>query len=368
MARVRRIITEGSAYFERQLEKDDGIDLFRDDARFTSEHEVEAGGSAIEFRHALLASGAKPGLPAIPGIDTVPVVTSDDLLEATALPEHLVCVGAGAVGLEFAQAYRRLGATATVVQRGPHIASGEDAELADMLQGYLEEEGIHISTRAACNHLQPDGDCVRVDCVDGESVTADRVLVATGRVPDVERLALAQAGVETGSTGVTVDDELRTTQPHIYAIGDATGGLMFTHVATYEAPIAIANMLDGAHERPDYRVIPRAIFTDPELTGAGLSEQAARDSGYEVEIRRHDVRRIGKSRAIGDSRGRVKFVLDAKTGEILGVHILSRHGADLLPGPMVAMSAPERSLAPLLATIHAHPTLSETVKVAARED
>lgn len=182
MARARRIITEGSAYFERQLEKDDGTDLFRDDARFTSEHEVEAGGSAIESRHALLASGAKPGLPAIPGIDTVPVVTSDDLLEATALPEHLVCVGAGAVGLEFAQAHRRLGATVTVVQRGPHIASGEDAELADMLQGYLEEEGIHISTRAACNHLQPDGDCVRVDCVDGESVTADRVLGGFGEI------------------------------------------------------------------------------------------------------------------------------------------------------------------------------------------
>ena len=366
MARVRRVIAEGTAHYERLIAKDDGIELFRDRVRFTSEHELRAGDVRIEFRHALVASGARPRLPAIPGIETVRVVTSDDLLEETELPEHLVCVGAGAVGLEFAQVYRRLGAEVTVVQRGPQIASGEDAELADMLQGYLEDEGVHVSTDAECNRLERDGARVRVDCVDGQSVSADRVLVATGRAPDLDRLALEQAGVEVANDRIAVDDELRTTQPHIYAIGDATGGLMFTHVATYEAPLAVANMLDGAHERPDYRVVPRAIFTDPELAGVGLSEQAARDAGHEIEVRRHDVRSIGKSRAIGDPRGRVKFVLDAKTDKILGVHILARHGADLLPGPMVAMNAPDRTLAPLLATIHAHPTLSETVKVAAR--
>ena len=367
MARVRRVIDEGSAYFERQVAKDDGIELYRDHVRFTSDRELDAGGSTIAFRHAVVASGAKPSLPAIPGIESVPVVTSDDLLQATELPEHLVCVGAGAVGLEFAQAYRRLGAQVTVVQRGPRIASGEDAELSELLQVYLEEEGVRIQTSNACNHLEPDGDGTRVNCVDGQSITADRVLVATGRDADVDRLGLDQAGVETGPAGVVVDDEFRTTQPHIYAIGDATGGLMFTHVATYEAPLAVANMLDGVHNHPDYRVIPRAIFTDPQLASVGLSEQQARDAGHEVEIRRHDVRRVGKSRAIGDPRGRVKFVLDTNTGEILGTHILAPHGADLLPGPMVAMNAPERTLAPLLATIHAHPTISETVKIAARQ-
>ena len=367
MARVRRVIAEGTAHYERLIAKDDGIELFRDRVRFTSEHELQAGDVRIEFRHALLASGAKPRLPAIRGIDTVPVVTSDDLLQATELPEHLVCVGAGAVGLEFAQAYRRLGTPVTMVQRGPHIASGEDTELTDLLRGYLEEEGVRVSTSAACNHLEPDGDRTTVNCVDGQRVTADRVLVATGRVADLDAVALDQAGVKTGNAGVIVDNELRTAQQHIYAIGDATGGLMFTHVATYEAPLAVANMLDGAHNRPDYRVMPRAIFTDPELAGVGLSEQQARDAGHEVEIRRHDVRRIGKARAVGDPRGRVKFVLDARNGQILGVHILARHGADLLPGPMVAMNAPDRTLAPLLATIHTHPTISETVKAAARQ-
>ena len=154
--------------------------------------------------------------------------------------------------------------------------------------------------------------------------------------------------------------------PSIWAAGDAHGEMLFTHVATYEAPTAVANMLDGTDVVPDYRTMPRAIFTDPVLASAGLTERQAREAGYEVEVRRSDVGTRGKARAIGDRRGRVKFVLDARTGVILGVGILAHDGADLLPGPQVAMNAPGGTLAPLLATVHTHPTISEAVKVAAR--
>jgi dihydrolipoamide dehydrogenase len=208
---------------------------------------------------------------------------------------------------------------------------------------------------------------VTVRLADGRSVTGDLLLVGVGRVPNVDAHGLDEVGIQRRATGVVVDAELRTSLPHVYAIGDAIGGYMFTHVATYEAPIAVANMLDGAHQRPDYRVIPRAIFTDPELAGVGLSEQQAEAGGYQVEVRRFDVGKIGKARAIGDRRGRIKFVLDASTGVILGAHLLAPHGADLLPGPMVAMNCVDGTLAPLLATIHPHPTLSEAVKVAARD-
>lgn len=367
MARVRRVIDEGVSFYEHQIEKDDGVTLFRGHARFVSEHAIECAGKRVEFDDALVAAGARPRIPEIPGLDAVPYATSDDLLHAAELPEHLVCLGAGAVALEFAQIYRRLGARVTLIQRGPRIATLQEPELTGLLRGYLEEEGVEVITGATVERAELDDGRPAVVLADGRRIVGDRLLLGVGRVPVVDGLGLEEIGVETGPTGIAVDSLLRSTLPHVYAIGDAIGGWMFTHVATYEAPLAVANMLDGAGLVPDYRVIPRAIFTAPELAGVGLSEEQARAAGYEVEVRRFDVGKGGKARALGDRRGRVKFVLDASSGEILGAHILARHSADLLPGPMIAMHAPGGTLAPLLATIHPHPTLSEAVKIAARD-
>jgi pyruvate/2-oxoglutarate dehydrogenase complex dihydrolipoamide dehydrogenase (E3) component len=205
-----------------------------------------------------------------------------------------------------------------------------------------------------------------VVCAGGTRVVGDTVLLAVGRAPVVDGLGLEHAGIAHDEAGVVVDEHLRTTVPHVFSVGDVVGGMMFTHVATYQAPQAIANMLDGEARVPDYRTMPRATFTDPVLAAVGLTEDAAREAGYDVEVRRSDVGARGKARAIGDRRGRVKFVLDRATGVILGVGILARDGADLLPGPQVAMNAPGGTLAPLLATVHTHPTISEAVKVAAR--
>ena len=367
MARVRRVIDDGVSFYEHQIDKDAGVALFRGHARFVDDHVIECGGERVEFEQALIATGARPRMPEIPGLDRVPFATSDDLLQATELPAHLVCLGAGAVALEFAQIYRRLGARVTIIQRGPRIATLEEPELSDLLRRYLEEEGVEVITGATVERAELDAGRPTIVLADERRVVGDALLLGVGRVPVIDGLGLQQIGVETRPTGVVVDRLLRSTRPHVYAIGDAIGGWMFTHVATYEAPIAVANMLDGAGIEPDYRVIPRAIFTAPELAGVGLSEEQALAAGFEVEVRRFDVGKTGKARALGDRRGRVKFVLDGRNGEILGAHILARHGADLLPGPMVAMHAPGRTLAPLLATIHPHPTLSEAVKIAARD-
>jgi pyruvate/2-oxoglutarate dehydrogenase complex dihydrolipoamide dehydrogenase (E3) component len=365
MARVRRVIEEGVAYYERLLHER-GVDLVRLPARFHSANELDAGDLRIAFSHALLATGARPRRLEVPGADTVPTVNSDDLMHATELPGHLVCVGAGAVSLEFAQAYRRLGAEVTIVQRGAHLAHGEDAELGDLLAGYLEDEGIRVLTGSPVEGLELVDGRPAAACAGGNRVVGDLVLLAVGREPVTDGLGLDDVGIVHDTTGITTDRYLRTTLPHVFSIGDARNGMMFTHVATYEAPIAIANMLDGAEREPEYRTMPRAIFTDPVLASAGLTEEQARAAGFEVDVRRSDVGTRGKARAIGDRRGRVKFVLDAKTGVILGVGILARDGADLLPGPQVAMNAPPGTLAPLLATVHTHPTVSEAVKVAAR--
>ena len=367
MARVQRVIDEGVAFYEHQIERDPGTTLFRGHARFVDEHRIECDGRTVEFEHALIATGARPRVPDLPGLDRVPYATSDDLLRARELPRHLVCVGAGAVALEFAQIYRRLGAEVTVIQRGPQIATLEDRELANLLQRYLEEEGVRVLTETRLERFEIENGSPCVVLADGQRITGDRLLLGLGRVPAVAELGLDTVGVQARPTGIVVDEHLRTAAPHVYAIGDAIGGRMFTHVSTYEAPIAVANMIDSASIRPDYRTMPRAIFTAPELAGAGLSEEQARAAGYDVEVKRFDVGKGGKSRALGDRRGRIKFVLDAPTGEILGAHVLARHGADLLPAGLVAMNAPKRTLEPLLATTFPHPTLSEAVKIAARD-
>ncbi len=367
MARVRKVIADGVAFYEHQIERDEGTTLYRGWARLASEHAIECNGETVEFGHALIATGARPRIPELPGLDRVPFVTSDDLLHATELPGHLVCLGAGAVSLEFAQVYCRLGAEVTIVLRGPRIARGEDAELAGLLQRYLEEEGIRIVTDARIERVELREGRPSIVLAGAAAVTGDLLLVAAGREPAVGDLGLSALGVGTGPRGVAVDEHLRTALPHVFALGDAIDGMMFTHVATYEAPIAIANMLDDASLTPDYRTMPRTTFTSPELAGAGLSEEEAIAAGYEVEIRRFDIGKLGKARAIGDRRGRIKFVLDARTGAILGAHVLAHHGGDLLPGPMVAMNAPGGTLAPLLETTHPHPTLSEAVKIAARD-
>jgi len=255
----------------------------------------------------------------------------------------------------------------TIVQRGEHLAHGEDDELGDLLKAYLEEEGVRVLTSSRVDSLELVDGRPAVLSAPGTRVVGDLVLLGVGREPVTDGMGLDEVGIAYDEAGVGVDRFLRTSLPHVFSVGDVLdGGLMFTHVATYQAPIAIANMLDGAEREPDYRTMPRAIFTDPVFAAAGLTESQARAAGYDVEIRRSDVGTRGKSRATGDRRGRVKFVLDARTGVILGVGILAKDGADLLPGPLVAMNAPGGTLEPLLATVHAHPTISEAVKVAAR--
>ena len=366
MDRVQRVIDEGRTFYEDEIAANDGITLIRGAARFVSERELECNGERFAFDKALIATGAYPTIPPIKGLADVPYVTSDELLLIRDLPKHLVTIGGGAIGLEFAQAYRRLGSEVTIIARGDRLVRSEDREIAELLQEYLAAEGIRLRLSATIEAVELVDDQPSVRLVSGERITGDRLLVGVGRTPALDGLGLEHAGIDAAADGVIVDQTLRTTNPHVYALGDATGGMMFTHTATYEAPIAIGNMVETEQREPDYRTMPRAMFTDPELASVGLTEDAATEVGFDVEVRRRDVGRGGKARAIGDRRGRVKFVLDRTTGQVLGAHILARHGADLLPSASVTMNAPGGTLDPMLATVFPHPTTSEAVKVAAR--
>src|SRR5262245_45210521 len=207
MARVRRVIDEGVAYYEELL-LERGVDLVPLPARFHSANQLDAGDLRIAFSHALLATGARPRRLDVPGADTVPTVDSDDLMHATELPGHLVCVGAGAVSLEFAQAYRRLGADVTIVQRGAHLAHGEDEELGDLLAAYLEEEGIRVLTSSPVERLELVDGRPAVDSAGGARVVGDLVLLAVGRAPVTDGIGLDEVGIAYDEAGIRVDRHL----------------------------------------------------------------------------------------------------------------------------------------------------------------
>lgn len=346
----------------------DAIDFIRGEARFANEHEIEADDGRLSFDKAIIATGARRAIPPIAGLDDINYLTNRSAMELKQLPRTLVIIGGGYVGIEFAQMYARFGSRVTLLGRNPHLAPGEDTELADLLRGFLSEEGIDVQTEAEVRALRTEGSVKVAIVARGDTeqeYRGESLLVATGRVGNTDRLNLPAAGVNADSRGfVDVDSELRTNQPHISAIGDVKGGWMFTHVASYDGPIAALNAIKGLGREVDYRVVPRAIFSDPALAAVGLTEEEARERGYDVAV--GTARADGaRAKAMGDRRGLLKAVVNRPDGEILGFHILALHGDDLLHEAVTAMHG-RGSIERISKSIHVHPTLSEMVKSAAR--
>lgn len=346
----------------------EAITFLRGEAQFVSDHEIDTGERRISFGKAIIATGARNATPSIDGLAGVDYLTNRTALQLNALPGRLVIIGGGYIGIEFAQMYARFGVQVTLLGRNRQLAPGEDEELAALLADYLREEGIVVHTEAPVVRVRQNSSGKTVTAlVDGQErdFVCDALLLAAGRVGNTDSLGLVQAGVETGGKGfVEVNAELQSSQPHIWAIGDVKGGAMFTHVATYDGPIAALNAVKGLGRTVDYRVVPRAIFSSPTLAAVGLTAEEARAAGYEIAV--GEASAVGgRSKAIGDTRGKLKAVVKADDGEILGFHILAAHGDDLLHEAVAAMY--ERgSIDRIGKSIHVHPTLSELVKSAAR--
>jgi len=348
--------------------RQDAITFIRGQAKFVNEHELDTGDQRLSFANAIIATGARRDIPPINGLAQVAYLTNESALQLQELPKRMVVVGGGYVGIEFAQMYGRFGTQVTLLGRNPHLAPGEDPELADLLAHYLREEGIAVHTSAPVLRVRKDGtDTIVTAQVDGveRDFACDALLLATGRIGNTEMLGLHAAGVTVQEQGfVTVNEQLQSSQPHIWAIGDVKGGWMFTHVATYDGPLAALNAVKGLGRTVDYRVVPRAIFSSPTLAAVGLTEQEARTKGYEVLVGEASAMG-GRSQAIGDTRGKLKAVVNKANNEILGFHVLAPHGDDLLHEAVTAMY--EHGLIDRISkSIHVHPTLSELVKNAAR--
>lgn len=346
----------------------EAITFIQGQARFLNDHEIDTGEGRLSFAQAVIAAGARHVVPPVAGLDELDYLTNRSALFLEELPASLVIIGGGYIGLEFAQMYGRFGTRVTLLGRNRQLAPGEDPELADLLAGYLREEGIDVRTGTPVAAVRAEGRekvvTALVDDVETD-FRAEAVLLAAGRAANTEALDLPAAGVTTAERGfVPVDGQLRTNQPHIWAIGDVKGGWMFTHVATYDGPLAALNAVKGVGRTVDYRVVPRAIFSDPTLAAVGLTEAEARAQGYDVAVG-SAAADGARAKAIGDRRGRLKAVVDKATGEILGFHVLASHGDDLLHEAVAAMHD-HGSIERISKSIHVHPTLSEMVKAAAK--
>jgi pyruvate/2-oxoglutarate dehydrogenase complex dihydrolipoamide dehydrogenase (E3) component len=340
-----------------------GARVIRATARFTGPREIVAGETTIRARRFVVATGSRPAIPAIPGLDAVPYLTNETLLDNTRLPDHLVIIGAGPVGIEMAQAHARLGSRVTIIDSGAALAQ-DDPELAELLCQRLRAEGVTIREAVAIARVERDGAGVAVVLAGEERLTASHLLVATGRIADLDGLDLARAGVEHGKNGIRVDAGLRTTNRKIYAIGDVAGGPQFTHVAGYHAGIVVRSALFRLPAKVDYRALPWVTFTDPELAHSGLTEAAARARfGDDIAIVRASFHENDRAQAERTPHGLVK-VVTRRNGNILGAAILGAAAGELIQ-PWVMAIGEGMKIKSLAGMIAPYPTLGEASKRAA---
>ena len=350
------------------VNKDENITFIRGRAEYTSPVDIRVDGQMIGAEKSIIATGSRTADVRIPGLAEVGYITNYEALQLQELPSSLIIIGAGYVGVEFAQMYSRFGARVTLLSRSPRIMRHEEPELSEWLGKLLTAEGIELCLGATVVRAEAEGkDKIVVAEIEGQEqrFKAGEILYAAGRVPRVDGLGLEHAGVEIGPQGIQVDGSLRTTAGNIWSLGDVNGGAMFTHKATYDGPITALNAVRAAGRTVDYRVVPRAIFTQPALASVGLTEKQAIDAGYAVKTGKAYFKHLGRAKAIGETEGLTKLVADAETGQLLGGHILGPHADDLIHEVAVAMYK-KGTAESLYRSIHIHPTLSEVIKDAAK--
>ncbi len=349
-----------------------GVNCIQGQARLISPWEVDIDGTRRTARNIVIASGGRPLVPPIPGLDQLDYLTSDSVWELEQLPGHLLVMGGGPIGCELAQSFARLGAAVTLVDMAPRILPREDSEVAELVTASLEKAGVRVMTgRAAVAFSQENGQSSVTLEQDGQQqqLAFDRVLVAVGRRANTENMGLEELGIEMGPLGtVQVDDYLRTSVPNILACGDVAGPYQFTHMASHQAWYATVNSLFGRFRRfkVDYRIVPWATFTDPEVARVGLSESEAAEQGIAVDVTRYDIDDLDRAIADGEAHGFIKVLTQPGRDRILGVTIVGYHAAELLAEYVLAMKH-GLGLNKILGTIHVYPTLSETNKFVAGE-
>ena len=366
MKRVKARKDEISGHFNKGVENwMQGLahgTIYRGHARFESPRTVRVNGELLEADKIFINAGGRALVPPMPGLDQVPYLTNSTMMGVDFLPHHLIIIGGSYIGLEFGQMYRRFGSNVTIVEKGPRLIAREDEDISKAIQEILEREGILLRLNAECMTAHKEGDRIAVglDCADASrQVVGSHLLLAVGRVPNTGDLGLDKAGVETDKSGyIKVDDQLRTNVPGIWALGDCNGKGAFTHTTWNDYEIVAANFLDNDPRRVSDRITAYALYTDPPLGRAGMTEAQVKASGRKALVATRPMARVARAVEKGETQGFMKVIVDAETKGILGAAILGVTGDEVIHTLLDVMYA-KAPYTIVSRAMHIHPTVSE---------
>jgi pyruvate/2-oxoglutarate dehydrogenase complex dihydrolipoamide dehydrogenase (E3) component len=360
VARKNQIVQSFRSGQEKRVSDRKTLSLFRGTASFLSAHQLRVGNGTLESDRIFIDTGARALIPNIPGIESLPYLTNETVMEMTSLPDHLIVLGGGYIGLEFGQMFKRFGSRVTVVHHGPEILSREDGDVALELRKALEAEGVVFQLRAKTARVTGSGNQVKLEFEGGrEAVAGTHLLVATGRTPNTQALDLEKAGIETDAYGyIRVNGRLETNVPGVWAIGDVKGGPAFTHISYNDFQVIYANVFEGKNASIDHRIVPYCVFTDPQLGGVGMTEKEARAKGFRLKIGKIPSSNVARAIERGETAGVMKIVVDASTDRVLGASILSADGGELVQILHTLMLA-NQPYTLLDGAIYIHPTMAE---------
>jgi len=365
MERMRRLRARIAAHDSAARFRDLGVDVFLGQGRFRDTHAVEVEGRILRFRKTVIATGAKPVIPPIPGLVEAGCLTNETIFQLTELPRRLLVIGGGPIGCELAQAFRRLGAEVTLVEMGPRILPREDDDAAHLLQTVFQQEGIDLRLKATVRSVTAGPGEKQVHILhNGQEavIPVDAILAATGRAPNVKPLNLEAAGVEYDEhAGIRVDQTLRTTNPDIHAAGDVCLSYHFTHAADAAARLVIRNALFPGRSRVDSLVIPWCTYTDPEIAHVGLSEKEARGRDIAIDIHQRNFASVDRAILDGEEAGFVKILTAKGRDRIAGAAIVARHAGEMINEITLAMNQ-GIGLGKLSHVIHPYPTQAEAIR------
>lgn len=364
--RTQDVVMASRNGIEKMLRSTPNVTVFRGTATFTSPIMMNVTGedsAQIEGKRIFLNVGTRAAVPELKGVHDVPFMNNTTLLAMQELPEHLIVVGGGYIGLEFAQMFRRFGSKVTVVEMGPRLAAHEDTDVTDSLLQLFQQEDIGVRLNAKCIALAPGangGVQVHVTCDDGDpAVEGSHVLLAVGRTPNTQDLGLNAAGVTLDDRGFTpVNDQLQTNVPHIYALGDCNRRGAFTHTSYNDFEIVADNLIDGATRRVTDRIQAHALYTDPPVAQIGMTEAEVKKSGRNALVGRRAMTRVGRAVEKGESFGFMKILADADSKEILGATIFGVGGDEAIHSVLDIMYA-KAPYTTLQHAVHIHPTVAE---------
>ncbi len=368
--RKREIVETFRSGSESGVKETPNLDFLKGEARFTGPKAIsvrleDGTERTLTADKIFINTGARPTIPEIDGLDGVPYLTSTSVMELGAVPGHLIVLGGGYIGLEFAQMFRRFGSAVTVIQRGKQLAPREDEDVSEEIAKIFGEDGITVLRETQVRQVARADNAdisVTVQGPDGErTLSGSHLLVATGRTPNTDALDPAAAGVTMGKHGaIPVDERLETNVPGIYALGDVNGGPAFTHISYDDFRILRANLLDGGTQTTAHRLVPNTVFIDPQLGRVGLSEREATEQGKKFRVAKMPMGDVARAQETDETRGFMKAVVDADSGQILGCAILGVEGGEIMSVIQVAMMG-RLPYTALKDGVFAHPTIAESL-------